>query len=178
MVPDGTDKTPPSNDLPSSEGPTPVHRPRVERSPYPNDSEGGSNRGRSVARASASDGRREERETSPDDGDPQRRGHPPGVPPLDPSEALLEAFRQGDAQGAVQAAQQLRDAYHEALLEASRLRYRLNFGTSLCDNCEGLRAGPGVLATCFQVKVCNFANIKEGSQDPRHVRVLRTLLRE
>jgi hypothetical protein len=55
------------------------------------------------------------------------------------------------------------------------MRYKLNFGTERCLDCDGLRAGPGVVATCFQVQQCNYTNIKEGEVSPRHLRVIETL---
>ena len=69
------------------------------------------------------------------------------------------------------------DAYRSLDLEAGRLRYRLNLGTPRCENCDGLRAGPGVVATCFQVQRCNFTNVKEGEMLPRHRHILDTLIK-
>jgi hypothetical protein len=69
----------------------------------------------------------------------------------------------------------LREAYHEALTEAARQRYQINFGTGVCANCDGLKAGPGVIATCFQVQKCNFCSIHEGSENPRHLGVIDRL---
>jgi hypothetical protein len=93
----------------------------------------------------------------------------------DPSEALLQAFLDGNFERAYSAALELQDAYHEAMTEASKLRFKLNFGTSACQNCEGLKAGPGVTATCFQVQRCDFKNVKEGDEDPRQIRVIDKL---
>jgi hypothetical protein len=87
----------------------------------------------------------------------------------------LQAFLDGDFEGAYRAAQELRDAYHEALNEAARQRYRANFGTESCSSCDGLKAGPGVLATCFQVQKCNFDSIHEGSESPTQLRILNRL---
>lgn len=44
--------------------------------------------------------------------------------------------------------------------DAARDRYVKNFGSPQCESCEGLRAGPGVVATCFQIKQCFFTNKK------------------
>lgn len=110
-------------------------------------------------------------------GDLRIRRHPriPGTRVIDPSEALLQAFLDGDVEKAYQSALELKTAYHEALTEASRLRYRINFGTEVCSNCDGLRAGPGVVATCFQVQKCDFDSIHEGSESPSHLRILDRL---
>ena len=61
------------------------------------------------------------------------------------------------------------------MVEAAKLRFRLNFGSEYCDNCDGLRAGPGVVATCFQVKQCNYTNFKDGEVAPRHLRIIQSL---
>ncbi len=64
----------------------------------------------------------------------------------------------------------------EAVLEAARTRFRHNFGTSVCQRCEGLKAGPGVVATCFQVRQCYYDNFKEQGLTPKQARVLRIFL--
>lgn len=43
---------------------------------------------------------------------------------------------------------------------AARDRFRQNLGTPVCENCDGLKAGPGVAATCFQRKQCFYTNWK------------------
>lgn len=111
---------------------------------------------------------------------PVRDRHPSGIPGVrdpDPSEILLQAFYDGDVETAYAAAKTLQEAYHEALAEASRLRFRVNFGTERCNTCTGLHAGPGVLATCFQVKRCDFTHIKEATLDIRRRRILEGLTR-
>jgi hypothetical protein len=100
----------------------------------------------------------------------------PGTRVTDPSDTLLQAFLDGDFEKAYRAAEDLRAAYHEALNEGARLRYRVNFGTEVCNRCEGLKAGPGVIATCFQVQKCNFDSIHEGSESPLHLKILDRLL--
>lgn len=99
----------------------------------------------------------------------------PGHRKVDPSEILLQAFLDGNFEVALIAAQELQSAYRESLLEAAKLRFRLNFGTPICENCEGLKAGPGVLATCFQVKKCEFQSILEGNVSPRQLRILQKI---
>ncbi len=56
------------------------------------------------------------------------------------------------------------------------MRFRLNFGTPICDRCDGLKVGPGVVATCFQVRQCNYDNVKQGAMTPRQSRVVQSLL--
>lgn len=44
--------------------------------------------------------------------------------------------------------------------DAARDRFAVNFGSSRCEGCEGLKAGPDVVATCFQLKQCFYTNKK------------------
>lgn len=88
---------------------------------------------------------------------------------------LLDAFTTGEPELVYQAALVLVDRYREQGIELAKARFKLNFGSAMCDNCDGLRAGPGVTATCFQMKLCYFDNFREDAQ-PRHLRVLQTLL--
>lgn len=67
------------------------------------------------------------------------------------------------------------ERYREQGVELAKARFEVNFGSARCENCDGLRAGPGVTATCFQVKLCYFDNFR-ADNDPRHLRVLKTLL--
>ena len=89
---------------------------------------------------------------------------------------MLASFQTGDPQKVYDAALVLVRAYERLQHEAAKLRFQTNFGTSLCDNCDGMKAGPGVIATCFQVRACNFTNVKEGNQNPKHLRVLENLI--
>lgn len=95
----------------------------------------------------------------------------------DPAGNLLRAFHDGDPASAYGAAKALIAEYERALTELAKLRFKLNFGTSTCENCDGLRAGPDVVATCFDLKQCHFTNLKRGDEDPRHIRVIQSLLR-
>jgi hypothetical protein len=70
----------------------------------------------------------------------------------------------------------LAQAYRALWQEAAQLRFRLNFGTPTCERCDGLKAGPGVAATCYQVRQCNYDNVKDGDATPRQRRVLDRLL--
>ena len=82
-----------------------------------------------------------------------------GVPNPDLAEEALQAFAEGPVQ-AFSATERLAKAYLELALEASKLRFRANFGSDRCNHCEGLKAGTGVVATCFQVQQCNYTNVK------------------
>lgn len=55
------------------------------------------------------------------------------------------------------------------------MRFTQHFGTSRCQSCDGLHAGPDVVATCFQVQQCHYDNIKTEGTNPRHLRVLSNL---
>lgn len=72
------------------------------------------------------------------------------------------AFESGDPRRAFQAAGLVATRLLELDEEAARLRFQVNFGTPICTRCDGLRAGPGVVATCFQVRRCRYTNVKEG----------------
>jgi hypothetical protein len=95
---------------------------------------------------------------------------------VDPSVDLLEAFEGGKAAEVYEKAILLQKAYHALLLEVSQLRFKVNFGGPSCQNCEGLKAGPQVTATCFQVGRCEFRNYKEGDESSRVQRVLARLM--
>ena len=82
----------------------------------------------------------------------------------------------GNAPVAYDAGMRLVSAYQALWHEAAQLRFRLNFGTPICERCDGLKAGPGVAATCYQVKLCNYGNVKEGEATPKQRRVLDRLL--
>lgn len=56
------------------------------------------------------------------------------------------------------------------------MRFRMNFGTPICESCDGLKAGPGVTATCFQVRQCTYDNVKQGDVTPRQKRVIESLM--
>ena len=88
---------------------------------------------------------------------PNRPG--PGVP-LDPKD-LLEAFWSGQPQVVFEAIQKFVQGYQALDKEAAQLRFKVNFGSEKCSKCDGLRAGPHVVATCYQVRECRYTNIKE-----------------
>jgi len=59
--------------------------------------------------------------------------------------------------------------------EAARLRFKVNFGTAVCESCDGLKAGPGIVATCFQIRRCNYENVREGGPSDPHRRIIQSL---
>lgn len=167
------DKSDAKETVQATPNPSGVGRPGVQGA-----QEGGIGRGPSVPLDQESDSGRAFREDTPGIRSDLRGRHRPRIPgarTIDPSETLLQAFLDGDVEKAYQSALELKEAYHEVLTEASRLRYRVNFGTEACSNCEGLKAGPGVVATCFQVQKCDFDSIHEGSESPAHLRILDRL---
>lgn len=93
-----------------------------------------------------------------------RERHTPRIPTLADVELieaeLLNAFKAGSPQLAWDKAQELSSLAKEALRQAARDRFKVNFGTDVCNACDGLKAGPGVLATCFQIRQCNYSNVK------------------
>jgi hypothetical protein len=98
------------------------------------------------------------------------------IPTLgDLEQGLRTAFATGDPEIAHRSAQQVLAAYSELSLECSRLRFELNFGTSICLNCNGLRAGPDVVATCYQVQRCDFTHIRSGDATPTQARLAALL---
>lgn len=134
-------------------------------------------RGSSVDRAPQGRGGRQERSSVEAAGDHHREGSPPRISREGEvaAEELLAAFEVGDPTLAYDAALQLIDAHDRLMTEASAMRYRLNFGTPVCENCDGLKMSPGVVATCFQIRRCNYGNVKDGDVTPKQLRVLRRL---
>ena len=147
-------------------------------SDVPSHQESENDGGSEISGVAASDSRGEVRTSTSELRDHLRSRPATGIPghrEIDPSEILLQAFLDGNFEVALIAAQELQVAYREALLEAGKLRFKLNFGSSICDNCEGLKAGPGVAATCFQIRRCEFQNILEESASPRQLRILQKM---
>lgn len=117
--------------------------------------------------------------TAPSVRHPLSNGHRPGIPTpqIDPDD-LLRVFNTGNPAAVWEQAKRLVAAFRAQQLEIARLRFRVNFGTMVCENCDGLKAGPGVVATCFQAKQCHFSNIREGIGSARHLQILDGLLEE
>jgi hypothetical protein len=65
----------------------------------------------------------------------------------------------------------------EAVGEAAKSRFKANFATEVCQHCRGLKAGPGVSATCFQMQACYFDNFREDETSPKQKRIIDSLLR-
>jgi hypothetical protein len=170
---------PNENSIDASEGLQVTEEPDgVGYSSLEGDQTGGPDRGQEGSRSQEGHPRGSVRKDTPELRNHLRYGSGariPGTRVVDPSEILLQAFLDGNFEEAYQAAQELKAAYHEALNEAARQRYRANFGTESCNSCEGLKAGPGVLATCFQVQKCNFDSIREGSESPTQLKILSRL---
>ena len=108
---------------------------------------------------------------------PVANRHRPRIPrpEVDPDQ-LLRSFQTGDPAVVYIEAQKLGLAYRDLVAELARTRFKLNFGTAVCTNCEGLCAGPNVLATCFQTKECHFTNLKDTST--KHLRVIDRLIKD
>lgn len=92
-------------------------------------------------------------------------------------ERLEGAFLAGDADTAFTTAKAICESLRDVVAEAASLRFHVNFGTPICDRCDGLRAGPGVVATCYQMRQCHYGNFKEGEASPRQRRALDVLNR-
>jgi len=166
----------------TSSSPSPTEPSRVGHSTIKGNQEGGLHRGPPTELPTTSHARGEVGNRSKEVRDHLRGGPREGVPnptrDLDPSVSLLAAFFEGDFDKTLQIAKDLQEAYHASLMEASRLRFKLNFATEVCETCEGLRAGPNVAATCYQVKRCDYKNIRVGDELPRHQSIIGGLVGE
>lgn len=152
--------------------------PNVDRTSPPGDHARRGGEGSEGSWPSASHDRREGGSDPSEDVDSVRSGSRSGdAPPVDPASKLFEAFREGDPVRAYEEATNLLRAYDRALDEIGRLRFRVNFGSSLCERCDGLRAGPGVVATCYQVQRCHYGNVREGQDELSRRRVLEVISR-
>lgn len=74
-----------------------------------------------------------------------------------------------------QLTQELMGLARSLVVEAAQARYEKNFGGPKCESCAGLKAGPGVLATCFQIKRCYYDNVKTADASPRQQRLIESL---
>ena len=143
----------------------------VDASDHP---EGGQARGPANAGVTQGFGGREGGSPSAEDGGYLRDGPPPRISRDGEiaSEGLLRAFEAGDPVVAFEAATRLIEAHKRLFEEAAGLRFKLNFGSEVCDRCEGLKTGPGVIATCFQIRRCNYSNVKIGDTSPKQRKIL------
>lgn len=107
-----------------------------------------------------------------------RSRHPPSVlQASDVDNAEVEAqkaFSSGDPRTAWRSTQKLITLCHALQKEAASARYKANYGTSVCEQCDGLKAGPEVAATCFQLKQCYYTNLKVGA-DKKQARLIERL---
>lgn len=130
--------------------------------------EGSSRRSRSAGQESLGDStsHREKEDSAGTSSDEHhlRERHSAGVPTLADVESveadLRFAFESGNPNLAWQKSQELISLAKEALRQAAKDRFKVNFGSEVCNTCDGLKTGPGVLATCFQVRQCNYSNVK------------------
>lgn len=108
-----------------------------------------------------------------------RRRHRPRVPRLSDVDTLEDALNQAILRSdPSQVKGILADLFaftRRSVLEAGRTRFQKTFGSPQCDRCEGLRAGPGVLATCFQIRQCYYSNVKQGDRTSRQERIVDIL---
>jgi hypothetical protein len=78
---------------------------------------------------------------------------------------LDNGFASGDPEVVWGCTQEVLREFDRLEQDSAKLRFQVNFGTSVCNRCEGLTAGPGVVATCFQVKQCRYTNVKDTGLD-------------
>jgi hypothetical protein len=142
--------------------------------------EGGEGWGRETDGASNRHSAGEDRSDPQTYGDHWGKRPPAGIPhPRDVElieDRLAEAFEKGDPTEVWALTRELLTLSKAAVVEAARARFKVNFGGSRCERCDGLKAGPGVEATCFQVKQCYFGNIKESEHTLKQRRVIRLFL--
>ena len=89
---------------------------------------------------------------------------------------LTEAFRSGQPARVWELSQQLVKVARSAADEAAQARFKANLGTSTCDHSEGLKAGVGVTATCFQLKRCFYDNARGGELSSKQQAVIEGLM--
>lgn len=143
------------------------------------DSTGGSGPGSEASRTSGSHLQRGDEQVSQADGDHLRERHPERVPRPEHVEAFREkieaAFREGDPSAAWLVVQALLNWSGDLVVDAAKSRFTANFGTNQCQNCSGLKAGPGVAATCYQVKQCYYSNFRVDGLSPKQARMAELL---
>lgn len=89
---------------------------------------------------------------------------------------LDEGFHQGDPKRVWEASRELLAFARAAVDEAARARFEVNFGTEVCQHCTGLKAGPKVTATCFQMKACYYTHFRGDRQSPKQEQIIGKLL--
>ena len=173
------DRSNPETPGPTHGEPPPKDSPRVGRSDAEGDGPSGPGPGPQVAGAPGSDLQGGNGEVPQEDGDHLRERHPERVPRPEHVEAFREkvtqAFQAGDPEAAWIAVQALLTWTDEITADAAKSRFQLNFGTERCQNCTGLKAGPDVVATCYQVKLCYYTNFRGDGLTPRQARIANLL---
>lgn len=115
----------------------------------------------------------------PEDGDHLRERHPQGVPGPEYvgqlEQQLTEAFGTGNPEAVWNATRTILSYAEQITTEAAKLRFQVNFGTDRCQNCSGLKAGPGVVATCFQMRLCFYTNFRGDTATPKQIRLAEYL---
>ena len=108
-----------------------------------------------------------------------RGRHPQGISVQEDVETfrsqLTVAFNEGNPEKAWEVSQRLLDFASDLVIESAKYRFKLNFGTDLCRTCTGLKAGPGVAATCYQVQQCTYSHIRADALNPRQARLVDLL---
>jgi len=89
---------------------------------------------------------------------------------------LTEAFRSGQPAKVWELSQQLVKVARSAADEAAQARFAANLGTEACDSCEGLKAGVGVTATCFQLKRCFYDNVRGAELSSKQKTIIEGLV--
>ena len=102
-------------------------------------------------------------------------GHQPRIPD-EIEQEILEAFRTGNPETAFTATRSLLQAYRAIFNECAQLRFQVNFGSDRCQTCSGLHAGPDVTATCFQIRKCNYTNIRTDDTSSKQRQIIQSLL--
>jgi hypothetical protein len=92
-------------------------------------------------------------------------------------QAIYESFGEGDPAKVWEAVRSFIRDVRAFSNEAARDRFAANFGSSMCESCDGLKAGPDVVATCFQLKQCFFGNKKSIDTSRTHKSVVEGLSR-
>lgn len=91
-------------------------------------------------------------------------------------EDLREAFEAGDPLQAWEVSRRALVMLRKSVRDAAKDRFRANFGGPSCETCDGLKAGPSVVATCFQTKSCFYGSQK--TSDLEHSKVIKRLVPE
>jgi hypothetical protein len=85
---------------------------------------------------------------------------------------LTQAFRVSDPAKIWTLVRDLLKLTRSLVQEAAETRFQVNFGSERCGSCDGLKAGPGVVATCFQLRKCFYRNIRSDDTSKKQKAVL------